>query len=194
MVLSLILGISMLQSQAKPSALVCPMTAEEVSASSASVDFAGTRYQMCCGGCPDEFKKDPTAALKSDKLKGKTVGTFLFDPISNARIEAKAAKGGSVDYKGTRYLFATAEEKATFTAAPAKFVKNPEKEVLYCTVVGHAIKNYASAGGYVDIKGTRYYTCCKDCLGKLKADNTIADKTPADKVKKPAVIDVPASQ
>jgi len=191
MVLSLILGVAMMHSQAKLSPLVCPMTAEEVTASSASIDFAGTRYQMCCGGCPDGFKQDPTAALKSDKLKGKTVGTFLFDPITNARIEAKASKASS-DYKGTRYLFASTEEKATFDAAPAKFVKSPTKEVLFCAVAGHAIKSYSAAGGYVDISGTRYYTCCTKCLAQLKADNKLASKAPEDQIKKPVAMDVPS--
>ena len=194
MVLTLALGFVLMQSQEKLSPLVCPITGEEVSASSASIDFAGTRYQMCCGGCPDGFKKDPAAAIKSDQLKGKTFGTFLFDPISNARIEPKSAKGGSVDYKGTRYLFATAEEKTAFLATPAKFAKTPEKEVLFCAVAGHAIKNYAAAGGFMDIDGTRYYTCCTNCLAKLKADKTLAAKAPADQVKKPAAIDVPASK
>jgi YHS domain-containing protein len=196
MVLSLILGVAMMQAQAQAqiSPLVCPMTGEEVTASSASIDFAGTRYQMCCGGCPAGFKKDPGAAVKAAKAKGKTFGTFLFDPVTSARIDAKAAKASS-DYKGTRYLFTSAEEKATFDASPAKFAtKTPKKEVLYCAVAGHAIKNYAAAGGYVDVDGTRYYTCCTNCLAKLKADNSLATKAPADQVKAPAAIDVEAKQ
>jgi len=193
MVLTLILGVALMQSQEKLSPLVCPMTGEAVTATSASIDYAGTRYQMCCGGCPDGFKKDPAAAIKSDHLKGKTFGTFLFDPISNARIEAKNSKA-STDYKGTRYLFASVEEKATFDASPAKYAKTPAKEVLFCAVAGHAIKNYAAAGGFLDIDGTRYYTCCTNCLAKLKADNTLASKAPVEQVKKPAAVDVPKTQ
>src|SRR6185437_11757604 len=85
--------------------IVCPITAEEVGISFANIDFAGARFEMCCGGCPSVFKKDPATAMKSDKLKGKTFGQFLFDPISNKRIEAKDAKASS-DYKGLRYYFA----------------------------------------------------------------------------------------
>jgi YHS domain-containing protein len=180
----------MMQTPAKLSPLVCPMTAEAIGTPFSSVDFAGTRYLMCCGGCPDEFKKDPTTALKSDHLKGKTYGEFLFDPISNARITEKTAKA-STDYKGTRYFFATAEEKTTFDASPTKFTKTPAKEVLFCAVAGHAIKNYASAGGFLDINGTRYYTCCGNCLAKLKADNTLASKAPVDQLKKPSAMDAP---
>lgn len=197
MFLSLILGVAMMQAPAAATPqlapLVCPMTGETVTASSASIDFAGTRYQMCCGGCPDEFKKDPSTAIKSDKLKGKTFGTFLFDPVSNARIDPKTAKA-STDYKGTRYYFATAAEKSTFDASPKKFTKAPTKEVLYCAVAGHAIKNYNAAGGYLDIKGTRYYTCCGNCLAKLKADNSLADKAPADQIKSPIAIDFSPKQ
>ncbi|MDR3692391.1 MAG: YHS domain-containing protein [Fimbriimonas sp.] len=195
MILSLALGFAIVTSGQDAKPVVCPMTAEEVSVPFASIDFAGTRYSMCCGGCPDGFKKDPAAALKSDKLKGKTVGIFLFDPVSNKRIEPKNAAGGSSDYKGTRYLFATADEKAKFEANPKDFVKQkPTKEVLYCVVAGEAIKNYASAGGYVDIGTTRYYTCCANCLAKLKADPATYSAKGADHTKDPAAIDAPKAQ
>jgi YHS domain-containing protein len=199
MVLSLILGVAMLQAQTqaqvqpKLSPLVCPMTGEAVNEKSASIDYAGSRYQMCCGGCPDGFKKDPAAAIKAAKAKNLTFATFLFDPISNARIDPKDAKASS-DYKGTRFFFAKAEEKEAFDADPKKFAHTPKKEVLYCAVAGHAIKNYAAAGGYLDINGTRYYTCCTNCLAKLKADNTLADKAPADQVKAPVALDFAPKQ
>ncbi len=180
----------MLQPQTKLAPLVCPMTGEEVSMSAGTIDYAGTRFVTCCAGCPEEFKKDPAKALKGTALKGKTFGEFLFDPISNARITEKAAKA-STDYKGIRYFFATPEEKKTFDMTPAKFTKAPAKEVLFCSVAGHPIKNYASAGGFVDISGTRFYTCCGNCLAKLKADNTLASKAPADQIKKPAAMDAP---
>lgn len=180
----------MLQAQANLKPLVCPITGEAVTTSAGTIDFAGVRFLMCCAGCPEEFKKDPEKAIKAPSLKGKTFGESLFDPISNARITEKAAKASS-DYNGIRYFFATTAEKETFDATPAKYTKAPAKEVLFCTVAGHAIKNYASAGGFVDIKGTRYYTCCGNCLAKLKADNSLADKTPADKVQKPTAMDAP---
>jgi len=197
MVLSILLGVAMMQAPAaapQVSPLVCPMTGEAVSATSPSIDFAGTRFQMCCGDCPAGFKKDPSAAVKAARAKGKTFGTFLFDPITNARIDAKAAKASS-DYRGTRYLFTSADEKAKFDADPKTIIgKTPKKEVLFCAVAGHAIKNYAAAGGYLDINGTRYYTCCTNCLAKLKADNTLATKAPAEQVKDPTAIDVEAKQ
>jgi len=194
MVLSLALSMMLMQQpqDAKNAPLVCPVTLEAIGTTAGTIDYAGTRYEMCCGGCPDGFKKEPATVLKNEKLKGKTYGVFLFDPITSARIDAKSAKGGSSDYKGTRYLFATADEKTTFDADPAKYAaKTPEKESLYCPVAGHAVKSYAAAGGFVDIKGTRYYTCCTNCLAKLKADATLADKTPAEQIKTPAAMDAP---
>ena len=181
-----------MQGQQKLAPVFCPVTGEEVSMSAGTIDYAGVRYETCCAGCPEEFKKNPAKALKSAALKGKTVGVFLFDPISNARITGQTSKASS-DYKGVRYLFTSTEEKATFDATPAKFLKAPTKEVLFCAVAGHAIKNYASAGGYQDINGTRYYTCCADCLAKLKADHKLATKAPESKVKNPMAMDAPKS-
>jgi hypothetical protein len=34
----------------------------------------------------------------------------------------------------------------------------------------HAIDSSAVAGGFVDYRGVRYYTCCGDCLAQLKPD------------------------
>ncbi len=193
MVLTLALSLLLMQSPQAVTPLVCPMTAETVTTPAALIDFAGTRYGMCCNDCPAEFKKDPSAAIKSDKLKGKTFGVFLFDPISNARIDAKTAKASS-DYKGTRYYFASADEKTTFDATPKKFTATPKKESLYCPVAGHAIKGYAAAGAFLDINGTRYYTCCTNCLAKLKADNSLASKAPTEEIKAPVALDAPTTK
>jgi YHS domain-containing protein len=151
-------------------ALVCPMTGEEISKSAADIDYNGVRYSMCCGGCPDAFKKDPAKALANKSLEGKLVGIALFDPVSGARVEEKNAKGGSEDYKGIRYFFQTAEDKSAFDADPKKFSAAPKKELLFCAVMGHELKDEATAGGYVDFEETRYYVCCADCLAALKKD------------------------
>jgi len=197
MVLTLVLGVVMMQAQAEVpvqlAPIVCPMTGQAVKADSPSIDYAGTRYQMCCGNCPAGFKKDPAAAIKSDKLNGKTFGAFLFDPVSNVRIDPKKAAGSS-DYNGVRYYFASADEKKTFDADPKTFTQTPDKEVLFCAVDGKPIKAYNTAGAYIDIKGTRYYTCDADCLAKLKADNSLADKVPTGQIKAPVAIDVATKQ
>jgi len=171
--------------------LVCPITGEAISTSAADIDFNGVRYSTCCGGCPDEFKKDPAKALKNKALDGKTVGVSLFDPVSGTRIEAKNAKGGTEDYKGVRYFFASAEDKKAFDADPKMYAAAPKKEVLYCLVMGHPVKDEASAGAYVDFEGTRYYTCCADCQAAMKKDMAAFAAKAGDKAKAPVAVDAP---
>jgi YHS domain-containing protein len=177
--------------QAQGHAVQCAVMHDAIPARATSLDYAGVRYPMCCASCVDPFKKDPAKYLKPDALKDKVVGVSLFDPTTGLRIEPKDAKGGFADFQGIRYHFATAEGKTAFAAAPARFAANPTNEMLYCSVMGHAIKDYASAGGYVDHAGTRMYVCCSGCMGKLKADPaTHAEKAKAQ-VKKPAVLTAP---
>jgi YHS domain-containing protein len=174
-----------------PGALTCPMTGESITKSFADIDYNGVRYSMCCGGCPDAFKKDPATALKNEKLKDKTVGVSLFDPVSAVRVVEKDAKGGSEDFNGVRYYFQNAEDKTAFDAEPKKFTATPKKELLYCAVMGHPIKDYATAGGYVDVAETRYYVCCPDCLAALKKDPQSIIAKVQDKVKAPLAMDAP---
>ena len=173
--------------------VVCPMTGEASPSTGKAIDFKGVRYTMCCGGCDTPFKKDPVKALKSDTLKGKLVGVSLFDPISGARMTEKAAKGVSSDFNGVRYYFASIDEKAKFDAEPKAFTKAPEKEALYCAVMGHELKDYATAGGYVDIENVRYYTCCMDCNAALKKDPSLAAKAKSA-VKAVAAMDAPVKK
>ena len=174
-------------------AVVCPMTAEASPATGKAIDYNGVRYTMCCGGCDGAFKKDPAAALKNEKLKGKLVGVSLFDPVSGARIEEKNAKGGSADFNGVRYYFANADEKKEFDAEPKKFATAPKKDALFCAVMGHEVKDYASAGGYVNVGDTRYYVCCGDCLEAMKKDPAgMAAK--AKNVKAPGALDAPVKK
>jgi len=171
---------------------VCPMTGEASTDAGKSVDYNGVRYTMCCGGCDAPFKKDPAAALKSDKLKGKVVGVSLFDPVSGARIEAKDAKS-SVDFAGTRYFFSSVDERKEFDADPKKFTATPKQDALFCAVMGHELKDYATAGGYADIEGTRYYTCCTDCLAQLKKNPALAAKA-KNAVHAPVAMDAPVKK
>ncbi len=136
-----------------------------------SVDYKGVRYALCCAMCQASFQKDPNAAITSDKAKDKTIGTFMFDPITDSRITSAAAKA-STDYKGVRYLFTTTDEKKTFLDSPDKYTSIPEKEALYCPVEKQKLSGYASAGSYRDYEGVRYYFCCDSC--------------PTDFMKKPA--------
>ena len=150
--------------------LVCPTTGEAVAKAASSIDYAGVRYGTCCAGCDGPFKKDPAKALKSPALKGKTAGVSLFDPVTGLRLDAKAARGGSSDFGGVRYLFASAENKKAFDAEPKKYGTSPAKEALFCPVMKHEVASYAASGGYVDHEGVRYYVCCGGCMDGLKAD------------------------
>jgi YHS domain-containing protein len=175
-----------------PAPLVCPATGESIAAmNGGSVDYNGVRYTVCCGGCADPFKKDPVKMLSSEKLKGKTMGVFLFDPISGKRIDAKKAQGGSSDFGGIRYYFASADEKKAFDAEPKKYAGLTKKEALFCPVMGHAVESAAKAGAYADVDGVRYYTCCADCLAALKADPKKVVGSAASSVKAPSAVNVP---
>ena len=147
----------------------CVVLGETYSKPAETIDYKGIRYGTCCGGCAAGFIAKPDQVLAEDVKKDILVGTSLFDPVSGVRIEAKPDTANSV-YKGVKYYFATADEKTTFDATPAKFAAAPTKEVLHCPVQNDAIADYASAGGYADVDGVRYYVCCASCLGAMYKD------------------------
>lgn len=127
-----------------------------------SSDFKGVRYYFCCDGCKPQFDKDQAKFLKDDKNKGKITGMALFDPVTTKRAEADKAATHS-DYNGTRYFFATGEEKQTFDKEPVKYALVPKKEVLFCPVSNEIVESYTKAPDYSDFKDTRYYFCCDGC-------------------------------
>jgi len=148
----------------------CPITLEPIVKGMALTDYNGVRFTYCCAGCDQQFIKDPKTALDKAAKAGKTVGVFLFDPITKKPIEGEKAKGGSSDYKGVRFFFASADEKATFDKEPAKYGALPKKEALFCPVTQEKVKEYALASGYDDFGGVRYYFCCGDCDKPFAAD------------------------
>lgn len=162
-----VIGISALN-QATP--VQCPIMTGAANLKAASTNYKGVNYAYCCAGCEGTFTRDPEKALKA--VKGRTVGTSLFDPVSKARIESKDAVGSS-DFGGVRYLFATKENKAAFDKAPKSFSVAPAKEVVWCPVMDHAIDGgMDKAGAYADVNGVRYYFCCTGCQGKFAADSS----------------------
>lgn len=183
MITTLIAAISM-SFVAPADALACPVMGSPVPAKAVGVDLAGVRYLMCCAGCDATFAKDTAKYTKAKE--GMTIGMSLFDPVNGTRIDMKKAKG-PMDYKGTRYYFASDENLAAFKAESAKFAKNPEKEVMYCPVMKHDIENYDTAGSYVDYENVRYYLCCSDCQAQMKKDPAGFAKGVTDKVAKPSV-------
>ena len=155
---------------AQQAGLVCPITNNPVVAGSKVTEYNGIRFTYCCPGCDKQFEKDPQAALDKASKAGKTIGVFLFDPITGKRLEAKDAKGGSEDYSAVRYYFASADDKSAFDKEPAKYAALPKKEALYCPVTKEAVASYAKADGYADYNGVRYYFCCPGCDKPFAAD------------------------
>src|SRR5687768_8571554 len=91
--------------------LACPIMGSPISGKgSATYDYNGARYTMCCGGCDAPFKADPQKHLKQSAEKKLVVGTFLYDPTTGVQIVAKDAKGNS-DFAGVRYYFSSAAGK-----------------------------------------------------------------------------------
>ena len=148
------LALSPKQDDMVKTPLTCSVLGTTAPDGGPSVDYKGVRYALCCSMCQATFKQDPDKAITSDKAKDKTIGTFMFDPISDARITASTAKA-SVDYKGVRYLFTTTDEKKTFNDSPDKYTAIPEKEALYCPVEKQKLSGYATAGSYRDYEGVR---------------------------------------
>ena len=175
-------------SQAAP--LSCPTMGGPVKAGQPITDFDGARFTYCCDGCDVEFAKDPMGAITKSAKAGKTVGVSLFDPISMKRIDSEKAKGGSSDFRGIRFFFATEDEKAMFDKEPKKFGKMPKMEALYCSVMGSPVKSYAKASGYADYEGTRYYFCCAGCDVKFAAEPAKYADLAKEYVKKPATMNV----
>ena len=163
-----------------PPPMHCVVTAEEIDKPNTTYNYKGIRYVTCCPGCKAPFTKDPEAVLKTAKTKGQMVGISMFDVTTGAAIAGKTAQASS-DFEGVRYYFASPEGKKAFEADPKKMSAKPEKELVFCPIMGHALKTTNESGGYVDFKGVRYYACCGDCLKEMKKDPAAVAAKYADK-------------
>lgn len=150
-------------------ALKCPVMGSAIASTSPVVEYNGSRFQFCCGGCDTNFSKDPEGFLKTQRSAKNTVGAFLFDPISRRRLDVDKAVA-TADFDSIRYPFATEANKAAFLANPKKFAAIPAKEALYCPVGKEAIPSYSKASDYVDYEGVRWYMCCDGCGGPFEKD------------------------
>lgn len=152
-------------------ALKCPVMGSAIAPNSPSVEYYGSRFQFCCGGCDANFAKAPEEFLKTQRSAKNTVGVFLFDPVSRQRLDLERAKA-TADFDSIRYPFATEANKAAFLAAPQKFATRPKREALYCPVGKEAVPTYSKASDYVDHDGVRWYMCCAGCGGPFEKDPT----------------------
>jgi YHS domain-containing protein len=183
MVLSAVLLAASLIPQGSP--LVCPITHEVVASDSKVTEFNGMRFTYCCPGCDTTFAGDPGKALKQAVQSGKTIGVFLFDPVSKIHIEPGKTKGGSEDYKGVRYSFESDADKVLFDKDPASYTKLPKKEALFCPVTNQVVESYAKSSGYADFDGVRYYFCCPDCAKPFGDDPSKYVSSAVDHIQKP---------
>lgn len=163
----------------------CPIMGSPAKADGPAVEYAGAKYTFCCAGCDAKFAKEPVSALKSDDIKGKTVGVFLFDPVTGKRIDAKAAKA-STEFNGLRYLFASTANKAEFDKDMKKYGTIPAKESLACPMTGEVVETYSKASAYMDSEGVRYYLCCAGCEAPFAKDMRGNAKKVAGKVTAPS--------
>ncbi len=159
----------MVATPASEKPLVCPIMFSPVNEKSTAVEYAGGRYAFCCAGCDKTFAKDPQAAMKKADKGGHVIATFLFDPVTGKKIDTKKAEFSS-DYKGTRYFFASSDNKTAFDKNSKKYATVPKKEHLQCAVEGCEVNTYSDSSGYADVEGVRYYAGCEGCVGKLLED------------------------
>lgn len=152
----------------KPGPTFCPSTLEEVEKPAVTMSYAGGLYSTCCGGCDKPFLKDPQGSLAKAIKEKKTIGVFMYDPVSGGRIEQKEAKAYS-DYKSVRYFFAKADEKTKFDAKPTAYVMDIKGESYFCPVSKEKT-SAKEAAGYADYNGTRYFVCCEGCIDTFRKD------------------------
>lgn len=188
--LNILISSAILSHGQQAAPLSCPTMGGPVAKGQPFTDFDGARFSYCCDGCEAEFAKDPSGAIKKSAKAGKTVGVSLFDAVSMKRIDSEKAKGGFSDYRGIRFYFATADEKALFDKEPKKYGMMPKMEAMYCSVMGSPVKSYAKASGYADYEGTRYYFCCAGCDVKFAAEPAKYADLAKDHVQKPATMNV----
>lgn len=149
------------------SPLCCPVTLEEVTGTPAiTMEYGGALFGTCCGSCDAPFKADPKGLIGKAIEAHKTVGAFEYDPVSGLRIDSNKAVDFS-DYKAIRYYFATAAEKKSFDAKPAKYVSDVKSEAYFCPIMKMALDS-KDVGGFADYNGVRYFLCCDNCTAKFR--------------------------
>lgn len=178
---------------AGPTDFTCAVMGSPAPMKSKSVDYAGLRFPMCCGGCNGTFAGNPAKFIAKAAEDKKTIGYSLFDPVSGAKIDLKELPSSFADHKGVRYFFQTPEGKAAFEKDAQAFSKLPDKEVMYCSVMGHGIDGYAAAGAYADHADVRYYFCCPDCRKQFVGNPAKFAEASKDKVRVAKAADAKAN-
>lgn len=173
--------------------LVCPVSGSPVIAGSKAIDVNGIRYRFCCNSCPEQFQKDPGAALKRARENKWLVGQGVFDPVSGKKLTPETAKGGTSDFDGVRFAFLNSGNKAAFDADPKVHGRVPDKSCSICPVMGHELSNTYMAPSYVDFENVRYFACCEQCVPRLRANPKKFADSSASRVGAPKAFEVPAA-
>lgn len=190
MFLSTIIASTVLASAQQATGLTCPVTGQPVVKDMKLTELNGAVFSYCCPGCDTQFAANPEMYLSRAAKAGKTVGSFLFDPVTHKRLDPKAAKGGFSDYGGIRYYFETEAARTGFDTDPKAFTAIPKQEALYCPVSKEKVASYTKASGYGDYAGVRYYFCCAGCDVPFAKDPAKYAPAAAAYVKVPKAVNV----
>lgn len=172
--------------------VVCPIMGSAIDPDMPTVQYQGAEFGFCCAGCDVTFMENPRAAIQRASLADRTVGVFLFDPVSLDRISPEDDTP-YVDHRGLRYFFANSENKAKFESEPLTFASYPAREALHCPVMDAPIASYSAASGYRDYEGVRYYFCCAGCDDAFDAEPAKYATAAAEHVRDSSVFEQAAS-
>lgn len=170
-------------------ATVCPVMGSPVTDTKTAgfLDYNGARFYFCCPGCDVKFAKEPAKYVTTQAKAKKAAGELMFDPVSGMRLKPGKMIAEDSVFEGVQFRFESAANKAAFDKDPKAYGMMPKKEALFCPVMGHAVKDYASAASYKDYEGVRYYTCCGGCVSKLNTNPAEYVASAKNHVKTPGI-------
>jgi len=113
--------------------VVCGMTIDPAKARGGSAEHQGETYYFCSPGCRQKFVATPEKYLsgreKASAASGPsavnvspTPATTVKDPVCGMNVDPANARGGSREYKGSRYYFCNLKCNEKFGAEPAKYL------------------------------------------------------------------------
>lgn len=154
---------------------VCPVMGGKIN-KALYVDANGKRIYVCCKGCIDKVKAEPSKYIKKLEAQGITVARTPVEQTLCPVMGGKINKALYVDSGGKRIYMCCEGCIDKLKADPAKYIKKLESqgitlastpvEQTLCPVKGTKINKAV----YVDADGKRIYLCCKGCVDKVKAD------------------------
>ena len=147
----------------------CPVMGGKID-KSMYVDHDGKRIYVCCAGCINAIKKDPTKYIKKLEAEGITLEKRQTQcPVMGGKVN----KNLYVDHNGKRIYVCCAGCITAVKKDPAKYIKKLEAEGVtlekrqtQCPVMGGKINKKL----YVDHGGKRIYVCCEGCINAVKKD------------------------